>query len=118
MVKIEFHETVTHDRASDSRTFSRKSVAEFQGVPEVIGWGNAQGQKLSNDMFAARVSGRSMEPRIHDGDWCLFKRCPAGSRQGRLLLVQVNTHLDREDGGRYTISRYQSIKKNDEDGWP
>ena len=88
-----------------------------EGVPEVIGWVNAQGEKLSSDMFAARVSGRSMEPRIRDGDWCLFRRCPAGSRQGRLLLVQVNTHLDPEDGGRYTIKRYQSTKKNDQDGW-
>lgn len=88
-----------------------------EGIPEVIGWVNAQGEKLSSDMFAARVTGRSMEPRIRDGDWCLFRRCPAGSRQGRYLLVQVNTHLDPEDGGRYTIKRYQSTKKNYEDGW-
>ncbi len=43
--------------------------------------------------------------------------CPAGSRQDRLLLVQVNTHIDPEDGGRYTIKRYHSTKTSDEDGW-
>ena len=59
-----------------------------------------------------------MEPKIHDGEWCLFKPCPAGSRQNRLLLVQVNTHIAPEDGGRYTIKRYHSTKRNsDEEGW-
>ena len=43
------------------------------------------------------------------------------SREGRLLLVLVlmlvNTHLDREDGGRYTVKRYHSTKTAAEDGW-
>ena len=58
-----------------------------------------------------------MEPKIRDGELCLFKPCPAGSRQDRLLLVQVNTHIDPEDGGRYTIKRYQSTKGIDAEGW-
>ena len=88
-----------------------------ESVPEPVGWIEARGQQLLKGMFAAQVSGRSMEPRIHDGDWCLFRPCPAGSRQNRLLLVQVNSHLDPEDGGRYTIKRYNSTKRQDEDGW-
>ena len=88
-----------------------------EGVPESIGWIEVQGHRLSDGMFAAQVSGRSMEPRICDGEWCLFRPCPAGSRQDRLLLVQVNTHIDPEDGGRYTIKRYHSTKRSDEEGW-
>ena len=42
---------------------------------------------------------------------------PPDPRQGRLLLVQVNTHIDPEDGGRYTIKRYHSTKRSDEEGW-
>ena len=39
-------------------------------------------------------------------------------RQDRLLLVQVTTHLDPEDGGRYTIKRYHSTKRSrGEEGW-
>lgn len=89
-----------------------------EGVPTAIGWIEARGQKLTEGMFAAQVSGRSMEPKIHDGEWCLFKPCSAGSRQNRLLLVQVKTHIDPEDGGRYTIKRYHSTKKSsDDEGW-
>jgi superfamily II DNA or RNA helicase/diadenosine tetraphosphate (Ap4A) HIT family hydrolase/SOS-response transcriptional repressor LexA len=86
-------------------------------VPEPVGWLRVPGNKLSPNMFAAQVSGRSMEPRIHDGDWCLFAPCPAGSRQNRLLLIQVNSTVDPEDGGRYTIKRYHSTKTIDADGW-
>ncbi|MHB8951915.1 MAG: DEAD/DEAH box helicase family protein [Pirellulaceae bacterium] len=87
------------------------------GVPQSIGWVEVQGHKLSKGMFVAQVLGRSMEPRISDGAWCLFRPCPAGSRQGRLVLVQVNTHIDPEDGGRYIIKRYHSTKRSDEEGW-
>lgn len=89
-----------------------------ESVPETIGWIRVSNHiRLSPRMFAAQVSGRSMEPRIRDGQWCLFRPCPAGSRQNRLLLLQVNTHLDPECGGRYTVKRYQSTKRIEEDGW-
>ncbi len=88
-----------------------------EGVPETIGWIEVQGQKLRKGMFAAQVSGQSMEPNIRDGEWCLFAPCPSGSRQNRLLLVQVNTHIDPEDGGRYTVKRDRSTKVVDEEGW-
>ncbi len=68
-------------------------------------------------MFAARVTGRSMEPKIPSDSWCLFRPSPGGSREGRLLLVQVNMQSDPEDGGRYTVKRYHSVKQSTEDGW-
>lgn len=88
-----------------------------EGVPTEVGWLAVPTQKLSKGMFAARVTGQSMEPRIPSDFWCLFRPCPAGSRQGRLVLVQLNTHTDPEDGGRYTVKRCHSSKQTTDDGW-
>ncbi len=88
-----------------------------EGIPAEIGWIAVPNQPLSRGMFAARVTGRSMEPIIPSDSWCLFRPCPAGSREGRMLLVQVNTQSDPEDGGRYTVKRYHSVKRATEDGW-
>lgn len=88
-----------------------------QGAPEVAGWTEVIGHQIRPGMFVAQVVGPSMEPRIPSGSWCLFAPCPAGSRQGRLLLVQIHTHVDPQDGGRYTIKRYRSTKRSTDDGW-
>jgi hypothetical protein len=67
-------------------------VAGFWGrpesQPEEIGWTEVPGVAVKPDMFVARVTGTSMEPLIPDGSWCLFCPCPAGSREGRIVLVQ------------------------------
>lgn len=88
-----------------------------EGSPTTIGWVAVIKQRLNKEMFTAQVIGHSMEPRIPFGSWCLFRKYRGGSRQGRLLLVQVNTHLDSEDGGRYSVKRYHSTKTTSEDGW-
>jgi SOS-response transcriptional repressor LexA len=74
-----------------------------------------QGLRLSKDMFVARVTGRSMEPLIPEGSLCVFRHNVAGSRQGKLVLVQ---HLAAsESGGEFTIKRYTSRKAVNEEGW-
>ena len=88
-----------------------------EGSANEIGWIYVTNQSLKRGMFAARVVGHSMEPRIPSGSFCLFRPCPAGSREGKLLLVQVNTHESPEDGGRYTVKRYHSKKESMQDGW-
>ncbi|MEZ6150140.1 MAG: S24 family peptidase [Pirellulaceae bacterium] len=87
------------------------------GAPEAIGWVRVADQAVSPGMFAAQVIGESMRPRIPSGAWCLFRPCPAGSRQDRLVLVQLHKHFDPEDGGRYTVKKYRSTKQSNEDGW-
>ncbi len=75
---------------------------------------------LSEGMFVAQVVGRSMEPRIPDGAWCLFRSPVAGSRQGRIVLLQHQAIVDPEGGGAYTVKRYESEKEpvgDDGDGW-
>jgi len=87
------------------------------GVPSESGWVKVANQKLTEGMFVAQVVGRSMEPKIADGSWCLFRPCPAGTRNGRLLLIQCQTQFDPEDGGRYTVKKYQSTKVATDEGW-
>jgi phage repressor protein C with HTH and peptisase S24 domain len=67
---------------------------------------------LDEDMFIARIQGRSMEPKIPDGSLCVFRRNVVGSRTGRLVLVR-NSEL--ADDNQYTVKRYRSEKTVTED---
>jgi superfamily II DNA or RNA helicase/diadenosine tetraphosphate (Ap4A) HIT family hydrolase/HKD family nuclease/SOS-response transcriptional repressor LexA len=88
-----------------------------ESVPEEIGWTEVPGVSLKPGMFVARVTGTSMEPLIPDGSWCLFRPCPAGSREGRIVLVQLGTDGAGETGGRFTVKKYHSKKTVTADGW-
>ncbi len=72
--------------------------------------------RLNENMFVARVVGRSMEPRIPDGSLNVFRAPVVGSRQNKILLVELFT--DVEGGARYTVKRYTSRKvQRSEDEW-
>ncbi len=100
--------------------FTLKAAAGgFGDVQEVEpdGWVEPNTQRrLRPGMFVAQVIGRSMEPRISDGAWCLFQSPVRGTRQGRILLVQHREIQDPETGGSYTIKRYRSKKESDGTG--
>jgi hypothetical protein len=64
----------------------------------------------------AQVIGESMNRRIKNGSWCLFRANPAGTRQGKVVVVQHRDIADPETGGRYTIKVYSSEKVPAEDG--
>ena len=69
-------------------------------------------------MFVAQVVGESMNRRIPSGSWCLFRANPAGSREGKVVLVQHRSIADPETGGRFTVKVYSSLKSEDrEGGW-
>jgi uncharacterized protein len=68
------------------------------------------------ELFVAQVIGESMNRRIPNGAWCLFKLNPAGSRQGKVVLVQHRELSDTDTGGHYTIKVYESVKKVMADG--
>lgn len=81
-------------------------------------WVEVNGEhKLRPGMFVAQVVGRSMEPGIHDGAYCLFAAPVMGSRQGRTVLVQLRDATDPETGFRYTVKRYESEKAGADDSW-
>jgi SOS-response transcriptional repressor LexA len=88
-----------------------------ESVPEEIGWTEVPGVAVKPGMFVARVTGTSMEPLIPDGSWCVFRPCPAGSREGRIVLVQFASLGAGENGGRFTVKKYHSEKTVTADGW-
>ena len=82
-----------------------------QMAVEEMGWEEVpEDLRMTEDMFIAQVVGRSMEPLIPDGSWCVFRRNVVGSREGKRLLVE--NRAESESGGqRYTVKRYHSAKK-------
>jgi phage repressor protein C with HTH and peptisase S24 domain len=86
---------------------------ENQEVSE-DGWEEAPPDlRLTPELFVAKIVGHSMEPRIPDGSLCVFRQGVAGSRQGRLVLVE---QLGGGANDRYTVKRYASEKAQREDG--
>jgi phage repressor protein C with HTH and peptisase S24 domain len=66
--------------------------------------------KLTKGMFVARVVGRSMEPLIADGAYCLFREVKLPSSPDRPVLVRHGGQADPETGGQYTIKFYRVEK--------
>lgn len=88
---------------------------------EPLGWVKADiGRKLDDKMFVVRASGRSMEPKIRDGNLCVMRALvpnAGGSRQGKIVLAQHRDFVDPETGGAYAIKRYTSERTTEGDLW-
>jgi hypothetical protein len=67
-------------------------------------------------LFVAQVVGESMNRRIPNGAWCLFRANPTGTRQGKVVVVQHRSISDPDTGGRYTVKLYTNEKVPAEDG--
>lgn len=67
--------------------------------------------------FIAQVVGESMNRRIPNGSWCLFREPSAGSRNGKIVIVQSRDIQDPDTGGQYTVKIYRSEKAEKEDSW-
>ena len=75
-------------------------------------WAMLAGFKLSAGMFVAQVIGHSMEPLVPSGSYCLFRAVPAGTKEGRKLLVWHAGVTDVETSGQYTLKVYHSEKSS------
>jgi SOS-response transcriptional repressor LexA len=67
--------------------------------------------------FACRVVGESMNKVIPSGSICLFERYTAGSRNGKIVLVELTDFRDEESGSCYTVKEYSSKKTVSDEGW-
>lgn len=67
--------------------------------------------------FLAQVVGESMNRRIPNGSWCLFREVSDGSRNGKVVIVQSRDIQDPDTGGQYTVKIYRSEKTETEDSW-
>lgn len=89
----------------------RIAAGLFDGDAEVeaAGWVTVpEGLRPDERYFVAQITGRSMEPRIADGSYCVFRMNPQGSREGKLVLAQK--FGSSETGGAFAIKRYHSEK--------
>jgi hypothetical protein len=79
-----------------------------EATPEAEDWVPApEGKRLTRDMFVAHVEGASMEPLIPDGSLNLFRYGVAGSRQGKVVLIE---RFGVDQAARYSVKRYTSTK--------
>ncbi len=84
---------------------------------EPLGWVQVPARKgMSEGWFVAQAAGKSMETKIPDGAYCIFRPVPAGSKEGRILLVQHHSIDDPETGGKYTIKKYTRSIEMDKSG--
>jgi hypothetical protein len=117
---------VTHLPFYGLRAAATKFGEEFESeeVAEPDAWLRApRGLRLTDGMFVAQVMGRSMEPLIPDGSYCVFRGPVIGSRQGKRLLIEQTggrgadgKSLSADLASRYTVKRYTSRKREDADG--
>lgn len=91
--------------------FSNQQAVEFEDWVEI-----ETSHKLRKGMFVAQAVGKSMEPAIPDGSYCLFQSHVVGARQERIVLVQHRDVADAETGGSYTLKVYRSEKVADGEG--
>lgn len=67
--------------------------------------------------FVCQIIGESMNKKIKNGSWCLFKKDSGGSREGKIVLVEHYNIQDSDFGAGYTIKSYHSEKVVSEDSW-
>lgn len=84
---------------------------------EVEGWVDMSksGLKLTPDMFVVHACGNSMEPKIHDGDLCIFRKYNGEERMDNIVLTQLTEH-DLDYGGMYTIKKFHCDRVENEYG--
>ncbi|WP_126973875.1 DNA/RNA helicase domain-containing protein [Gynurincola endophyticus] len=79
--------------------------------------------ELPNDIkdrdnhFVCKVVGESMNKRIKNGSYCLFRRDTSGSREGKIVLVQSTAIQDADFGSGYTVKEYHSTKYISSEEW-
>lgn len=85
--------------------------------PEDFDWAELPSvYRPQQGLFIAQVVGESMNRRIPNGAWCLFRLCPEGTRQGKIVLVKHRKINDADTGGHYTVKTYESKKEVFPDG--
>ncbi len=73
--------------------------------------------KYSEDYFVCKVIGESMNKKIPNDSWCLFKKDSGGSRNGKIVLVHQHNIQDADFGKGFTVKSYESKKNVNQDEW-
>lgn len=104
----------THLPVYDLRATGGTFEDERQVLAEILEWEEMPPDlRVSDKLFLAQVSGKSMEPLIPDGSYNIFRHGVAGSRENRIVLVELLT--ESGETSEYTVKRYRSQKQIGED---
>lgn len=76
----------------------------------IAGWMDAPaGVRGRRGLFVVQIDGRSMEPLVPHGGWCLFSSPWTSPREGEVGIFVRATAGDPEDGGEFTLKEYAPI---------
>jgi SOS-response transcriptional repressor LexA len=92
----------TFSEMQDGKEYNLKSVPE---------------RFATEDYFACRVIGESMNKIISNNSICLFKKYFAGSRSGKIILIENKDSYDPDFNSTFTVKTYSSEKTVSEEGW-
>ena len=67
--------------------------------------------------LVCQIIGESMNKKIKNGAWCLFKKYTGGSREGKIVLAEHYNIQDSSFGAGYTVKTYHSIKNITNESW-
>ncbi|HUP25404.1 MAG TPA: DEAD/DEAH box helicase family protein [Thermoanaerobaculia bacterium] len=98
-------------RFSQSQSVDEVPQADEIENPEEFDWVALDGKaRPSPGLFVAQVFGESMNRRIPNGAWCLWRLHQGGTRNDQAVLAQ---HQDIHDPeyGQYTVKVYRSEKE-------
>ncbi|QVY67192.1 DUF3427 domain-containing protein [Polaribacter sp. Q13] len=71
----------------------------------------------TDDYFACKVIGESMNKIIPNNSICIFKKNVSGSRSGKILLIENRDSFDPDFNSAFTVKTYSSEKTVSEEGW-
>lgn len=71
----------------------------------------------SQNVFACKIVGESMNKIIPNNSICLFKEYSGGSRNGKIVLVENIDFQNTEFNSAFTVKTYTSEKIVSEDSW-
>ncbi|MWW24056.1 DUF3427 domain-containing protein [Algibacter lectus] len=71
----------------------------------------------SDDYFACRVIGESMNKTIPNNSICIFKKNVTGSRSGKILLIENRDYFDPDFNSSFTVKTYSSEKTITEESY-
>jgi type III restriction enzyme len=100
---------------------------EVEGVPQVgevehpenHEWVALEGKtKPAQGLFVAQVAGESMNKRIPNGAWCLWKLDPGcdGRSGAEVVLAHRHDLRDSDFGPGYTVKLYKALREELDDG--
>ena len=73
-------------------------------------WVDPNGRvRPATGLFAGRVVGESMNRRIPNGAYCVWRAPVEGARGGRVLIIESRDLSDPETGGSYTVKIYDRV---------